>query len=95
MQQTKLSSFIEALVNIVIGFTINYFVNLLVFPLFNMHISALDNFYMGLIYTLISVVRSYALRRWFNNHLHDAAASAARRWESFMLEVRDLYENRY
>jgi hypothetical protein len=80
VQQTKLSSLIEALVNIVIGFTINYFVNLMVFPLFNMHISALNNFYMGLIYTLISVVRSYALRRWFNAHLHDAASSVAAWW---------------
>jgi len=31
-----------------------------------MHISPLNNFYMGCIYTVISLARSYVLRRWFN-----------------------------
>lgn len=89
MQQTKLSSFIEAMTNIVIGFTINYIANLLIFPLFDMHISMKDNFYMGLIYTIISVVRSYALRRWFNAHLHDAAATLATKWEAFAARLKE------
>jgi hypothetical protein len=66
MAQTKLGSMAEAWANIAIGFTINYVANLLIFPLFGMHISLLNNFYMGCIYVLISLVRSYALRRWFN-----------------------------
>lgn len=66
MAQTKLGSAAEAALNIVVGFTINYFANLLIFPLFGMHISALNNFWMGCIYTAISLVRSYVLRRWFN-----------------------------
>ena len=40
--------------------------NLLIFPLFGFHISLGANFVMGLIYTAISLVRSYVLRRWFN-----------------------------
>lgn len=83
MQQTKLSSLIEAFANICVGFWINYCINLLVFPIFGMHISLKDNFYMGLIYTLVSVVRSYALRRWFNAHLTDAAKSLAAWWINF------------
>jgi len=66
MAQTKTGSFAEAVSNIVIGFSINYAANLTIFPLFGMHIGLLNNFYMGLIYTAISLVRSYALRRWFN-----------------------------
>jgi hypothetical protein len=66
MSQTRLGSFVEAHANIAIGFSINYVANLLVFPVFGMHISLRDNFFMGCIYTLISVVRSYAIRRWFN-----------------------------
>lgn len=81
MNQTKLSSLIEALTNIVIGYGINYVANLLIFPLFNMHISLKDNLLMGLIFTVISVVRSYCLRRWFNAHLSDAAKSIAAWWE--------------
>ena len=73
MPQTKTSSFIEAWINVGIGFSINYIANLLIFPLFDMHISLTDNLLMGGIYTLISVVRSYAIRRWFNARIHRAA----------------------
>jgi hypothetical protein len=75
MSQTKLGSFIEAWVNVLIGFTINYIANLLIFPLFGFHISLLDNLYMGLLYTLISVVRSYCIRRWFNARIHKLLAN--------------------
>jgi hypothetical protein len=67
VSQSKLGSMAEAWANIAVGFTINYAANLCIFPLFGMHISPLNNFLMGLIYTAISLVRSYVLRRWFNN----------------------------
>lgn len=77
MKQTKLGSLIEAVMNTCIGFAINFIANLLIFPLFDMHISLGDNFLMGLIYTAISVIRSYAVRRWFNAMLHRAANKLA------------------
>lgn len=73
MSQSRLSSFIEALMNIFIGFSINYIANLLIFPLFGMQISLSDNFWLGMIYTVISLVRSYVIRRWFNAKIHNAA----------------------
>lgn len=66
MAQTKLGSFAEAWANIAVGFTINYCANLCIFPLFGMHISPGKNFLLGLIYTVISLVRSFILRRYFN-----------------------------
>jgi hypothetical protein len=81
MNQSRLESLIEAVANIVIGFTINYIANLLIFPLFGFHISPGANFVMGCIYTVISLVRSYALRRWFNARLHEAAQRAAARYK--------------
>jgi len=66
VSQTKLGSFVESWTNIGVGFTLNYFANLLIFPLFGFHISYGANFVMGLLYTVISLVRSYALRRAFN-----------------------------
>jgi hypothetical protein len=66
MTQTVKGSLAEAWFNIAVGFTINYFANLCIFPLFGMHISPLNNFWMGCIYTSISLVRSYILRRFFN-----------------------------
>lgn len=64
--QTKKGSLAEAWANIAVGFSINFFANLVIFPMFGMHISVLNNFWMGCIYTVISLVRSYVLRRWFN-----------------------------
>jgi ABC-type Fe3+-siderophore transport system permease subunit len=67
MSQTKLGSFAEAWANIFIGFTINYAANLIILPLFGFHsLTAWKNFEIGLLYTLISLARSYVLRRWFN-----------------------------
>ena len=73
MKQTKVGSLVESLMNVAIGFSINYCANLLIFPLFGFHISPGANFIMGLIYTVISVVRSYVIRRWFNARLHAMA----------------------
>jgi len=64
--QSKRHSWLEAWANIVIGFAINYAANLVILPLFGFHIGLLDNFYMGLLYTCVSLVRQYALRRYFN-----------------------------
>jgi len=66
MTQTVKGSIVEAWANIAVGFSINYCANLLIFPLFGMHISPGNNFLMGMMYTMISLARSYVLRRWFN-----------------------------
>lgn len=76
--QSKKGSFIEALINVVIGFSINYCANLLIFPLFGFHISPSLNLLMGVIYTGISIVRSYVIRRWFNARIVRAAEALAK-----------------
>ena len=73
MSQTRLGSFIEACINILIGFGINFGMNLLILPLFGFHISLVNNFYMGLLYTGVSIIRSYVIRRWFNSMIHNTA----------------------
>jgi len=45
--------------------------------MFGFHISLANNFYMGLLYTVVSVVRSYSIRRWFNLYIHRAAVRIA------------------
>ena len=68
MAQTKLGSAAEAGMNIAVGFGINFAANMLLLPLFGFHsLTAWKNFQIGLLYTLISLARSYVLRRWFNN----------------------------
>lgn len=70
MRQTRLGSLIEVCINILIGFWINFFMNLIIFPFFGFHISLSDNLLMGLIYTGISVARGYVVRRWFETRIH-------------------------
>lgn len=64
--QTKLGSFAEAWANIAVGFSINYCANLLVLPWFGLNVTPSDAFGIGVIFTVISLARSYILRRWFN-----------------------------
>lgn len=64
--QSPVDSLKEAWTNIVIGFSINYAANLLIFPLVDTHVTLGQNFWIGCIYTAISLVRSFVIRRWFN-----------------------------
>jgi uncharacterized membrane protein (DUF485 family) len=77
VNQTRLGSLIEAVVNVLIGFGINFAANLLVLPLFGFNVSPGQAFGIGLIFTVISIARSYAIRRWFNAHLQRMARRAA------------------
>lgn len=77
MNQTRLGSLIEAVFNTAIGFTISLVANPLIFPLFGFHITVGGNLMMGMIYTVISVARSYVIRRFFNAKLHAMAERAA------------------
>ncbi|RQO38647.1 hypothetical protein DBR37_01770 [Herminiimonas sp. KBW02] len=73
MSQSKRGSLIEAIINVLIGFAINFSANALIFPLFGWHLSAATNLKLGLIYTAISIARSYCIRRWFNSMIKKAA----------------------
>ena len=78
MRQTRLGSLIESLMNIAIGFSINFTANMLILPAFGFSsLTAKTNFIIGLLYTIISLIRSYAIRRWFNFKLHAAAMRLA------------------
>jgi hypothetical protein len=78
MSQSRLGSFIEAWINVLIGFTINFIANLVIFPIFGWQITVMENLALGAVYTLISVARSYAIRRWFNARIRKAAMKIAR-----------------
>jgi hypothetical protein len=77
MNQTRLGSLIETLMNVCIGLAVSVVANQLVFPRFGVHLSAAENVAISLIYTAISIVRQYVLRRWFNARLQRAARRLA------------------
>lgn len=64
--QTRLQSAIESMANVVVGYLVALASQLLVFPLFGIHIPFSSNLAIGAWFTVISLVRSYVLRRWFN-----------------------------
>lgn len=67
MSQTKTGSLAEALANIAVGFGINFVVNLATLPLlWDPERPALSAFKIGVVFTAVSLVRQYVLRRWFN-----------------------------
>ena len=64
--QSRLMSAIEAVANVTVGFGIAVMTQIMVFPLFGLTASLGDNLLLGIIFTGVSLVRSYALRRAFN-----------------------------
>jgi hypothetical protein len=65
--QTKLESFKESLTNIFIGYITALISQLLIFPLFNIEVTFQENLLIGLYFTLISLLRSYLVRRYYNS----------------------------
>jgi hypothetical protein len=65
MKQTKHASLIESITNVAVGYGIAVGSQILVFPLFGVSVSLRDNIEIGVIFTAISLVRSFALRRMF------------------------------
>jgi hypothetical protein len=58
-------SLIEAISNVAVGFGLAIATQMLVFPLFGLQASFADNVALGSIFTVVSIARSYALRRVF------------------------------
>ena len=65
--QRKKQSLIESLTSTMIGIIIGIVLNLTILPIFGYPVSVVDSLWISLIFTVISVVRSYAVRRIFNS----------------------------
>lgn len=66
MSQSRLGSMLEALANVAIGYGVAVAAQVAIFPLFGLHASLSDNLLIGALFTVVSLVRSYVLRRLFN-----------------------------
>ena len=67
MKQSRWMSFAEAVVNVVVGYGVAVVTQMLVFPLFGMRASVHDNLVIGVIFTVVSLARSFTLRRVFES----------------------------
>jgi hypothetical protein len=79
MNQTKIESLLESIVNIIIGYGVALASQLLIFPMVGIDVPFSTNLWIGLWFTIISLVRSYVIRRWFNAGLHKMVAAMAKR----------------
>lgn len=64
--QSKRHSFLEACLSTIIGFWVAVGSQYIIFPIFDIAVSFGTHVYMGLFFTVISIIRSYYMRRLFN-----------------------------
>ncbi len=67
--QKKKHSLLEACLSTGIGFGVSWLANMLVLPLFGFAVTGSQALWIGVIFTFVSVARSYGVRRFFN-YLH-------------------------
>ena len=65
MKQSRLMSLVESLANVLVGYVVAVVTQMAVFPLFGLAVTVTETLLIGLIFTAVSIVRSYALRRGF------------------------------
>jgi hypothetical protein len=65
-KQTRAASLAESLLNVAVGYGLSVAATAIVLPwLFAIYIPLASNLVIGLIFTVISIARSFALRRLF------------------------------
>ncbi len=63
--QSRWMSFVESVTNIVVGYGLAVLTQIIVFPMFGLQPTLAQNLKIGAVFTIMSIVRSYALRRVF------------------------------
>ena len=66
MSQSRIGSFLESITNTTVGFGIGVISQVFLFPLYGIEIPISTNLKLAVWFTIIGIVRSYVLRRWFN-----------------------------
>lgn len=69
MNQTKIESIVESCINTSIGFCFGVLTQVIVFPLYDLEVTFTSNMQICVIFTVVSFLRGYAVRRWCNNYL--------------------------
>jgi membrane protein implicated in regulation of membrane protease activity len=77
MSQSRISSLIEAVINVAIGFVVSLGLTAVVLPAYGHAVTLGQNLQITCIFTVSSILRSYCVRRWFNARIHQAAQRLA------------------
>ncbi len=65
MGQSRRMSAVEAVVSTGIGYIVAVTTQFAVFPIFGLRVGVIENLGIGLAFTVVSIVRSYLVRRLF------------------------------
>jgi hypothetical protein len=67
MKQTRTMSLIEAATNVILGYILAVITQILIFPVFGLHATLAQNMKIGAVFVVVSISRSYVLRRLFEH----------------------------
>ncbi|WP_299365182.1 hypothetical protein [uncultured Paracoccus sp.] len=65
MKQSRFMSLVESMANVIVGYGFAVGTQILIFPVFGLHTTLSQNLKMGAVFTVVSIARSFALRRLF------------------------------
>lgn len=65
MRQSRTMSLLESVANVVVGYGLAVATQIVVFPVFGLQTTLVQNLQMGAAFTFLSIGRSFALRRLF------------------------------
>jgi hypothetical protein len=65
VRQSRRMSMVEAAANVVIGYGIAVATQVMVFPIFGIHITLADDLRIGFVFAVVSLIRGFMLRRVF------------------------------
>jgi hypothetical protein len=65
VKQSRAMSLVESVANVIVGYTVAVVTQILIFPIFGLHATLAQNLNLGLVFTVVSIARSYVLRRLF------------------------------
>ena len=65
MKQSRLMSLIESVANVIVGYGVAVVTHILIFPVFGLQTTLGQNLAMGGVFTIVSLARSFLLRRLF------------------------------
>ena len=68
--QTKKLSLIESITSTLIGFTVSLLVQIVIYPIMNIPVTIVQNLTITFVFTAVSIIRSYFVRRFFNRLHH-------------------------
>lgn len=64
--QSKRQSLIETVTSTLIGLAVSFLTQIIVFPMYNLEVNFNQNLQITAIFTVVSILRGYSVRRLFN-----------------------------